>query len=228
MNFCEWEPVYTEILREFGYSRVADERARDRLLALTTSHCLGDFSNEVSVGIAGGAASLSQELSRLHGVDVTIAVSNAAAVLRDEGITFELMVTDLDKVPETARELTWEGTDVVVHGHGDNISALEKWVPEFNAKYVHATTQAEPTQHVRNYGGFTDGDRAAFLADELGAAQIEFVGWDFDDESLSAEKRKKLEWAERLIRWLEIRRDESFGILDGRRDAIDLGQIPIS
>jgi uncharacterized Rossmann fold enzyme len=53
-----------------------------------------------------------------------------------------------------------------------------------------------------------------------------FAGWDFDDPSVSGEKQKKLAWAERLIRWLEIRRDDSFGVLDGRREAIDLSKIP--
>lgn len=225
MKFSEWEPVYTEILRDFGYSRAMDERARDRLVELTTPNCITEYSSGTSVGIAGGAASLSSELSRLDGVDSVIAVSNAAAVLRNAGVSFEMMVTDLDKVPETAKLLTKEGTSVVVHAHGDNISALESWVPEFEPRYVIPTTQAEPTQHVRNFGGFTDGDRAAFLADELGASRIVFVGWDFDDDSVAADKRRKLAWAERLLRWLEIRRNESFGVLDGRRESIDISQI---
>ncbi len=227
MKFHEWEPVYTEILREFGYSRSMDERARDHLMELTTGYCPEKFSRGTSVGIAGGAGSLTDELSRLRDVDSIIAVSNAAEILRDEGISFEMMVTDLDKVPKTVKEVTRDGTCVVVHAHGDNIQAIKSWVPEFDREFVLPTTQAEPTHHVRNFGGFTDGDRAAFLADALGAGKLVFVGWDFDDVSVSTEKRKKLEWAERLLRWLEIRRNESFGVLDGRRESIDLSTIPV-
>lgn len=226
MKFSEWEPVYSEILREFGYSRVMDERARDRLAELTAPNRTARYSIGSSVAIAGGAGSLSSELSWLDDADKVIAVSNAADVLRGAGISIDLMVTDLDKVPETAKAVTMEGTYVVVHAHGDNIPALETWVPELDPRYVLPTTQAEPKQHVRNFGGFTDGDRAAFLADDLGASRMVFVGWDFDDDSVSAEKRRKLAWAERLLRWLEIRRDESFGVLDGRRESIDLRQIP--
>ena len=89
------------------------------------------------------------------------------------------------------------------------------------------TTQAAPADGVRNFGGFTDGDRAAFFADAVGAAELVFPGWAFDDPTVSAEKRHKLGWAERLLYWLERRRDERFGVLDGRRDAIDTTPLPI-
>ena len=62
---------------------------------------------------------------------------------------------------------------------------------------------------VHNFGGFTDGDRAAFTADHFGAAELRFVGWDFEDPDVSPEKREKLQWAERLLHWLEGRRDET-------------------
>ena len=74
---------------------------------------------------------------------------------------------------------------------------------------------------VDNFGGFTDGDRAAFLADELGAADLRFVGWDFDDPAVGPEKARKLRWAERLLHLLERRRGDRFGVLEGRRAAID-------
>jgi uncharacterized Rossmann fold enzyme len=86
---------------------------------------------------------------------------------------------------------------------------------------VLATTQAAPRGAVGNHGGFTDGDRAAFLADAAGAERLVFAGWDFDDPSVAPVKLKKLRWAERLLFVLERRRDETFSVLDGRRDALD-------
>jgi len=69
--------------------------------------------------------------------------------------------------------------------------------------------------------GFTDGDRAAFLADACGADRLVFPGWSFDDPTVDAQKAKKLRWAERLLLVLEERRGERFAVLDGRREGID-------
>jgi len=137
------------------------------------------------------------------------------------------MVTDLDKNPDTVERLTAQGVPVAVHGHGDNLAAIRDVVPDCNGAYVLPTTQAAPRGPVRNVGGFTDGDRAAFLADHVGAARLEFVGWDFDDPAVDPAKAHKLEWAERLLYWLESRRDERFAVLDGRRDSIDTDGIPV-
>jgi uncharacterized Rossmann fold enzyme len=131
------------------------------------------------------------------------------------------MVTDLDKAPGVARDLTHAGTPVAVHAHGDNRGAIRGWVPGMATDRVLATTQVEPRGPVVNVGGFTDGDRAAFLADFLGAGALTFPGWDFDDPGVGAEKRRKLRWAERLLAWLERHRGERFGVLDGRRDGIE-------
>jgi uncharacterized Rossmann fold enzyme len=38
-----------------------------------------------------------------------------------------------------------------------------------------------------------------FLATEFGADKIELIGFDFEDEEVSAKKKKKLKWAKRLI-----------------------------
>jgi len=40
-------------------------------------------------------------------------------------------------------------------------------------------------------------------------------------------KARKLDWAARLLRWLERRRDERFGVLDGRRADLDAALDPI-
>jgi uncharacterized Rossmann fold enzyme len=223
MDYQTWLPVYERILADFGYDRAGDERARDRLAGLVAAFDesrLGSLDG-ASVAVAGAAPSLESEADVAAGADAVIAASVAADRLREVGVTVDLMVTDLDKTPGTARELTREGTPVAVHAHGDNVPAVERWVPRFDGDNVLPTTQAEPKGPVRNYGGFTDGDRAAFLADAFGAAELRFPGWDFDDESVGAEKRAKLAWAERLLHWLERRRGERFAVLDGRRARIE-------
>jgi uncharacterized Rossmann fold enzyme len=225
MDFETWEPVYEQILADMGFDRTADERARDRLEELcpeNTGAVLSslDYSGR-TVAIAGGAETLTDETHLARSADVVVAASLAAKRLREVGIAVDCMVTDLDKTPETARALTEEGVPVAVHAHGDNVPVVEAHVPGFDHEYLIPTTQARPTGPVCNFGGFTDGDRAAFLADALGAETLVFPGWEFDDASVDAVKRRKLQWAERLLYWLEHRRDEQFGCLDGRRGDID-------
>ncbi|PHQ46264.1 hypothetical protein DJ68_08315, partial [Halorubrum sp. C3] len=61
----------------------------------------------------------------------------------------------------------------------------------------------------------------AFLADHAGAGELIFPGWNFDDPDVDPMKARKLDWAARLLRWLERRRGEAFAVLDGRREAVD-------
>lgn len=224
MNFTDWEPVYAAILDDFGYDRAADEAARDQLAALTEpfdeSRLEALFRGQV-VAVAGAAPSLDDELDTVRQADVSVAASSAADVLLAAGLPVDLLVTDLDKNPATGVQLSADGVPVAVHAHGDNRAAIDRWVPRHAPSNVLPTTQAAPRGPVRNYGGFTDGDRGAFLADHFGADRLVFPGWDFDDPSVDAAKARKLAWAERLLAWLERRRDERFAVLDGRRAVID-------
>ncbi|ADJ14906.1 6-hydroxymethylpterin diphosphokinase MptE-like protein [Halalkalicoccus jeotgali] len=223
MNFETWEPIYESIITDFGFDRREDERARDALARLVEPFderrlaALGD----ATVAVAGAGPSLPDDLDRVAGADYVIAASTAADTLLAAGLDPDLMVTDVDKNPETARRLTRLGTPVAVHAHGDNLGLVERWVPRLGAESVLPTTQAAPRGPVRNFGGFTDGDRGAFLADHFGASELLFPGWDFEDPSVGATKARKLRWAERLLYWLETRRGERFGVLDGRRDGIE-------
>ncbi|SIR84407.1 6-hydroxymethylpterin diphosphokinase MptE-like protein [Natronorubrum thiooxidans] len=231
MEFDEWESVYEAILDDFGYDRAGDERARDILASMIDEFDLECLSSvrDATVAIAGAGPSLENEsaLERAQAADLVFAASTAADTLAEHGVDVDCMVTDLDKNPETVRRLTHQGVPVSVHAHGDNIPAIRAIVPDCAAESVLATTQAAPRGPVRNFGGFTDGDRAAFLADHLGAAQLAFVGWDFDDPTVDPVKARKLAWAERLLYWLESRRGERFGLLDGRRGAIETRALPL-
>ncbi|USZ73350.1 6-hydroxymethylpterin diphosphokinase MptE-like protein [Natronosalvus halobius] len=231
MDYHEWEPAYEQILADFGFDRRADERARDVLAGLISTFDLGRlaFVHGARVVVAGAGPSLEADeaIETARAAEVVIAASTAVDVLEAAGVEVDCMVTDLDKNPETVERLTCRGTPVAVHAHGDNVPAVRTVVPECDQESVLATTQAEPVGPVRNFGGFTDGDRAAFLADHLGASRLDFVGWDFDDPSVDPEKSKKLAWAERLLYWLERRRGEKFSVLDGRREGIDVRSLPL-
>ncbi|ERH00768.1 MAG: putative Rossmann fold enzyme [Halonotius sp. J07HN6] len=222
--FQEWEPVYEAILADFGFDRAADEQARDVAVDLADSFDRGhlDSLNRATVAIVGAAPSLSADIDTFDptSVDAVIAASTAADVLLDADIEVDLMVTDLDKNTATARDLTQRGTPVAAHAHGDNIPALKEWLPQFESEQTLVTTQAAPSGPVANFGGFTDGDRAAFLAHAFGAAELRFLGWDFDDPAVDPLKARKLRWAEHLLYWLERRRDDRFSVLAGRRESL--------
>jgi len=229
MEFATWDPVYEAIVRDFGYGREGDERARDVLADCCTPFDESRLSNLSSgtVAVCGAGPSLRRELSVARRADAVVAASTAAVVCRSEGVGVDCMVTDLDGRPDVAAQLTAEGTPVAVHAHGDNVPLLRETVPTLAGPWTLPTTQAAPAGPVRNFGGFTDGDRAAFLADHCGADRLVFPGWDLDDPDVAPEKARKLRWAERLLYWLERRRDERFDVLDGRRDAIDATALPV-
>jgi uncharacterized Rossmann fold enzyme len=231
MDFDTWEPVYEAILEDMGYDRAGDEAARDDLvgaLAGTDPSTAAALDLEgKAVAIVAPGPSLPEDLPAVEAADAVVAVSDAADHLHDRAIAVDCHVTDLDKVPETAMGLTQAGVPVAVHAHGDNRPAIQRWVPQMDPAWVIPTTQAAPRAPVRNYGGFTDGDRAAFLADHAGAARLTFPGWDLEDDRVGTEKRRKLDWAARLLHWLEVRRGETVALLDGRRGALDTTDLPI-
>lgn len=222
MDFEEWEPIYERILQDFGYDRGDDSRARDVLDGFVGSFDLDRLALDGErVAVAGGSPTLRHELDQVRTAAVVYAASTAADVLQDAGLEVDLVVTDLDKTPQTAIDASHSGIPVAVHAHGDNIPEIRRYLPEFDVANVLGTTQAAPTNHVENFGGFTDGDRAGFIADSVGAGELVFPGWDFEDQSVNREKRKKLAWAERLLFYLQRRRGEEFDILAGRDAPID-------
>ena len=219
MNFETFEPVYEAILADFGFDRQADEQSRDVAAALATPFPTSRFDGwaGATVAVVGAAPCLVDELDQVRSADVVVAASTAVDVLAGNDIAVDCMVTDLDKNPETAVARTDAGLAVVAHAHGDNVAAVREWLPRFDTKHTMVTTQAAPVDAVDNVGGFTDGDRAAFLADHLGAGRLTFPGWAFDDPAVDPMKARKLEWAAMLLGWLEQRRDEQFDVLDDRR-----------
>lgn len=205
MEFREWEPHYLQILQEFGFSRQEDEEAArllDALLPQERMHpaTLGERLRGQVVTVLGNAPTLSDELDLVEGP--LLSADEALSVALEAGLQPDIVVTDLDGRVEDQLRAHREGTVAVVHAHGDNREALERWAPQFSGRTV-ATTQAAPFPGVYNFGGFTDGDRAVCLADHFAAGEIRLLGFDFDrpnpKDAPVEVKRRKLAWAQRLI-----------------------------
>jgi uncharacterized Rossmann fold enzyme len=154
-----------------------------------------------------------------------ISVDGAARLFMDKGIFADIVVTDLDGL--TAEDVItlhnkWHST-IFIHGHGNNLQAvkalLERTTPD--GRYLF-TTQIEPTRHVCNLGGFTDGDRAVFTGLALGFTRLVLVAMDLDastigkyskpalatspDDALAVAlhpvKQRKIQVALSVLRWL--------------------------
>ncbi|HPM26777.1 MAG TPA: DUF115 domain-containing protein, partial [Methanothrix sp.] len=151
--------------------------------------------------ICGNAPSLARELENMRDGEVNdavfLAADGATASLLEHGILPAIVVTDLDGFFPAILQANQMGSIVVVHAHGDNLEALMRYVPLLDR--VIGTAQCRPPEGLYNFGGFTDGDRAVFLAREMGAASIKLVGFDFDDQTVTPRKKKKLAWARKLI-----------------------------
>ncbi|MCK9278582.1 MAG: DUF115 domain-containing protein [Methanoculleus sp.] len=201
MRFADWEPHYTAILEYFGFEREADEAAARLLADLADDRDDLGFLEALirgrAVTVCGNAPCLPEELDLVEGT--VLAADAAAEVLADHGIRPDAVFTDLDGATDVFIDLSRQGTVMVVHAHGDNIPLLRHWVPLLTGPLV-ATTQAAPLPHVHNFGGFTDGDRAVFAADDLGAAPIRIIGFDLSDRNVDPVKRGKLFWAGELLR----------------------------
>ncbi len=221
MLWEEWEPFYTRIVREMDYSVEEDRRAAYILRALLLEGDEYLLKDELApvVGrktyVFGAGPSLEKVLGEFDFSDRTlIAADGATSALLDAGLLPDIIVTDLDgRVPDL-KIANDRGSFMVVHAHGDNVDRMTTYVPLFSR--ILGTCQTEPLDIVYNFGGFTDGDRAAFLAEALGAREIVLVGFDFGEivgrwskpslrehSPVWESKRKKFVFARELLEWLE-------------------------
>jgi hypothetical protein len=198
-KFEEWEPCYLQILADFGFDRAADEEAArvlNGLLPRDDLPVLRRIIREHAVTVCGNAPLLTDQLGRVKGV--VVAADAAAVRLYRLRIRPDAIVTDLDGATEEFVEMNRKGTVIVVHAHGDNIPLLHRWGPHLPGPLA-GTTQARPFGRIHNFGGFSDGDRAVYLAHALGASSVTLAGFDLDDPGVGPVKRGKLRWARRLL-----------------------------
>lgn len=199
-RFEDWEPYYLRILAHFSFDRAKDEEAAVLLSSLLSRDDLGLLDGLIrgkTVTVCGNGPSLTGELDRIRGT--AIAADGAANRLIAYGIRPAVIVTDLDGATDAFISMNREGTVIVVHAHGDNMDLLRRWVPRFPGLLV-GTTQSRPFDCIHNFGGFSDGDRAVFLAEALGASEVVIAGFDLDDPTVGPVKRGKLLFARELLR----------------------------
>ena len=218
MKFADWFPYYQGIRAEFGYSTEKDQEAARTLSEMAKKKALDAKVLQKKIKgrnvIVIGAGSSIEDPGTLKYLKknktfVKIAADGAVQFLIENKIRPDIVVTDLDGNPAFLQKAEKMGAIMVVHAHGDNTDTLKKIVPKF--KKLIATTQVMPLENVYNFGGFTDGGRCVFLAEEFGAKKIVLVGMDFGDSigKYSKEKvkdpqlkKQKMQAGKRLLEML--------------------------
>ncbi|MEA4957029.1 hypothetical protein SDC9_07574 [bioreactor metagenome] len=248
MKFEEWNIWYEKILVDFGFSREEDEKTAailNKLLSVKDSIKIEDLldnlkhekitihnfhknkSNIKKFIVFGAGPSLKKDIMKIKNFCnledsneyILISADGATTALLEEKIVPDIIVTDLDGKIEDLILANDLGSVFVVHAHGNNFEKILKYTNSFNK--ILGTTQSEPFSNLYNFGGFTDGDRAVFLAIALNAEKIILAGMDFgkivtkysrpeiETETADADeiKQKKLQYAEKLVNWAKENND---------------------
>jgi 2-amino-4-hydroxy-6-hydroxymethyldihydropteridine diphosphokinase len=223
VQFIDWFPYYQEIREEFGYSTEKDQNAAYLLSKLIRkkSVSLKKLQKKIAgkdVLVIGAGPSLDDNIDfiRMNKKYIKVVADGAVEALITNKIRPDIVVSDLDGNPTFLKKAEKLGAIMVIHAHGDNENAIEKLVPRF--KNVIGSTQVMPLENVYNFGGFTDGDRGVFMADEMGARTIVLVGMDLTDQTTKYSagkvvneelKSRKLRKAKRLLELLSKRSKSS-------------------
>ncbi|MHA1735325.1 MAG: 6-hydroxymethyl-7,8-dihydropterin pyrophosphokinase [Candidatus Thorarchaeota archaeon] len=219
VEWTDWKPFYLDIVRRLDLDIQADMKATkildelleslDRNDTVLVSQMTAYLQGRTAI-VFGAGPSLDRDISttidsRIMQRCTIIAADGALEALRARGLRCHIVVTDLDGDRGGLQEYVNDrGTLAVIHAHGDNISSIKTVVPRLTK--VIGTTQVQPTERVHLWGGFTDGDRACYMAASFGASTIILAGMDFGDvvgrwskpqytDNRPANQRKKLKLA---------------------------------
>jgi uncharacterized Rossmann fold enzyme len=222
MTIDGWQERYLEILKEFHYDRIKEIRSARILDSLLKKRFrIDSLERRIrnrTVLVIGAGPSLGASISHIKKFkDITkIVADGATQALLENNIIPDIIVTDLDGDMESLKRAAESGTIMVVHAHGDNISILPYVISFRNCL---GTTEDRPFGKIRNFGGFTDGDRCVFLANHFGASRIILIGMDFGARIGKYSKQvipnisvklKKLGRAKFLLEWLASKSDAKF------------------
>jgi uncharacterized Rossmann fold enzyme len=209
-----WRPWYMKIVERLGLDPEADLEAAKVLNGILPEPDIAELKKLIygkDCVVLGAGPSLEEDLKKLESkgrMNKSFISADGATSALLKYRTPDIVVTDLDgNVRDQVK--AWErGSWLVLHAHGDNLENIRRIAPQIDVRVI-GTTQVEPFGKLFNFGGFTDGDRAAFMSHELGASRIYLVGMDLGSEigKYSGDKdlkRKivKLSICKELLAWL--------------------------
>lgn len=228
-----WLDRYLEIARVMNYDVARDRAAAEDLAEILKARSIEPPLDDLkrllfrrAVMVFGAGPTLDRHVERLRRTFpeafrwfTLTSADGATGALIERGITPHIVVTDLDGNLDSILSAARGGSLVVVHAHGDNVEKIASYTGRILSatRRVLGTTQVEPVPPLQNFGGFTDGDRAVFMASSHGASQIIMVGMDFGEVvgrrskpwlrrnvAAKGDKLKKLKIAYDLVSWLAV------------------------
>jgi len=216
MLYTEWGPIYKKIVNDLDLNFKKDKDAAILLDSLLENKKKNDIKkiekiiHRKEVIIFGAGPSLEKSINNNRNKiekSIKISVDGSTSALLKNKIKPDLIVTDLDGYVPDQIQSNVRGSFAVIHAHGDNIKALEKYIKSFEGEIL-GTTQMDPSnfKNLHNFGGFTDGDRAVYLADSFNAKKIFLIGFDFKGEigKYSFSKNKDKDMKIRKLKWCKI------------------------
>ena len=235
MDLEAWMEIYADIVDDLALSPEEDLKASEELSELLLQNTRLDLDQMVLRNLKslingrdclvfGTSSGLESTLMLAFNEmeewvrdenKVLIAADGAASILLSLEVVPDVIVTDMDGGVEDQLTCERMGSIILVHAHGDNMDVIRRTVPRMSGRVL-GTTQIknDGIPHLLNFGGFTDGDRAVMIADEMGAKSILLIGFDLEipgDKVLDGgrrkwleseqikRKKKKLAWAKRII-----------------------------
>ena len=195
------EKFYQRIRDSLDLDEEEDRRATNILSKLISGktridpNLLAQAINGKSVIVFGAGPSLEDDIVGLNSVLasgklVVIAADGAADALEMHSVNPNVVVSDLDSC--SIERLIEASTDriLVVHAHVDNIDLMKEIIPRLDGKLL-GSTQTELTGNVTNFGGFTDGDRACYIAANFAPRSIALAGMDFGSQEGAFSKSRR-------------------------------------
>jgi hypothetical protein len=224
MDYLKWKDIFEEIKESLNLNFESDfqvAKILDNLLDNKSQAKIEDIKNLLEgreVFIFGAGPTLEEKIMKYKGLffnKILICADGATSALINHNILPTFIVTDLDGNIQDQIYANKKGSIVIIHAHGDNKNKIEKYIDQFEGQIL-GTTQTDPTgfKNLFNFGGFTDGDRAVFLAEHFKAKKINLIGFDFDSEigkySYTSNdkieiKLRKLKWCKELIANLSLK-----------------------
>ena len=222
MFYKQYEKIYKKIAKDLNFNLKDDEKSSDTLnkllqeKKLVSENYLQKYLSDKEVFVFGAGSSLENSIikhKKKFKNKILISADGATSALLKNDLIPDIIVTDFDGNVIDQINANSKKSIVVIHGHGDNIDKIKKYLPKLKGKII-GTTQTNPGSYknLYNFYGFTDGDRAVYLADYFKAKKINLIGFDYNGEigkySFSKnkdirQKLKKLEWCKYLINLLK-------------------------
>ena len=214
MRWELWEPWYERIAKRLGLDKRSDENAAkvlNGLLPEPNIQALRGMIHGHECIVFGAGPSLKEDIEKIERAGylnkILIAADGATSAVMSHRNP-DVIGTDLDGAVDDQLKAWRMGSRLIVHAHGDNIKQVRKITPKLNERVI-GTTQVKPFGKLFNFGGFTDGDRAAFMAHEFGASKIYLAGMDLGSKIGKYSGRKnierklmKFEICKELLMWL--------------------------